>query len=529
MAPPFKQTFADTIYSRFFKGGIAVVLTAGAVWGALLLLRIAFAGSFTAISIHEINAHGHAQIFGWVGLFVMGFAYQAFPRMLHTSLRRPDLANLSFYLMITGILARVVGEPLHEIAVLKTLAFAGAVAEIAAIGLFVAVILSTHRQASPAWRWADAYIGAALGFFFIQAVYELALLAGTTSAASRDALLSIVATFQAPLRDLQIHGFALFIILGVSLRMVPALFGLRERSTRLAKAAWFLLLAGVLGEIAVYITMRLAENRVWAAPWYAAIFCLATACVLLTWRWLPFFRPGEPDRSAKFVQTAMIWLNLSMLMLLLAPVYTYALLPAVKNLSAGGRQAAEIGFSHAYYGAIRHAITVGFISLMILGMGAKVVPTLKGIDIRRLRALWVPFVLVNLGCAMRVGFQVSTDFTQATYSLVGVSGLLEVTGIAVWGVHLWRILNGWAPGEELARAQVSLPITPEDRVGAVVGCFPETLGVFKRHGFTPLANPILRRTVARSVTLRTAAAYRSRNVDALVAELNQAAAHKSGP
>jgi len=96
----------DSIYRRFFKAGIVVILTAGAVWGAVLLLRIAFTGSFTALSIHEINAHGHAQIFGWVGLFVMGFAYQAFPRMKHTSLWRPDLANMTFYLMVFGVFAR---------------------------------------------------------------------------------------------------------------------------------------------------------------------------------------------------------------------------------------------------------------------------------------------------------------------------------------------------------------------------------------------------------------------------------------
>src|SRR5262245_57857646 len=62
---------ADAIYRPFFKAGIAVVLTLGAAWGAYLLLRIAFTGSFAAAGLHEVNAHGHAQIFGWVGLFVM--------------------------------------------------------------------------------------------------------------------------------------------------------------------------------------------------------------------------------------------------------------------------------------------------------------------------------------------------------------------------------------------------------------------------------------------------------------------------
>jgi hypothetical protein len=70
------------------------------------------------------------------------------------------------------------------------------------------------------------------------------------SATSRDALLWYVATYQAPLRDIQIHGLAMFMILGVSLRMLPALFGVH--AIRPARAWWALgiLLAAVLGEFA---------------------------------------------------------------------------------------------------------------------------------------------------------------------------------------------------------------------------------------------------------------------------------------
>ncbi len=49
---------ADTIYRPFFKAGIAVTLSLGAVWGAYLLVRIALNGSFTAAGLHEVNAHG---------------------------------------------------------------------------------------------------------------------------------------------------------------------------------------------------------------------------------------------------------------------------------------------------------------------------------------------------------------------------------------------------------------------------------------------------------------------------------------
>src|SRR5262245_31500242 len=46
---------ADAIYRPFFRAGIAVVLTLGAVWGAALLLRIAWSGSFAAAGLHEVN------------------------------------------------------------------------------------------------------------------------------------------------------------------------------------------------------------------------------------------------------------------------------------------------------------------------------------------------------------------------------------------------------------------------------------------------------------------------------------------
>ena len=59
-------------------------------------MAIGFAGKFTGMNIHHVNAHGHAQIYGWVGLFVMGFAYQAFPRMWQTTLAAPRLAVVAF-------------------------------------------------------------------------------------------------------------------------------------------------------------------------------------------------------------------------------------------------------------------------------------------------------------------------------------------------------------------------------------------------------------------------------------------------
>src|SRR5262249_18297911 len=157
----------------------------------------------------------------------------------------------------------------------------------------------------------------------------------------------------------------------------------------------------------------------------------------------------------------------------LLPVYQYGLLP----LLAPEGDATRLGFSHAYYGAVRHAITVGFVSLMIVGVAAKVVPTLNGLDVRALPGQWLPVVLLNTGCALRVGAQTLTDFTGSSFPVAGVSGLLEVTGLAVWGVHLWRIMAGRvrtpAPGEGAAGLTPGTPIRATNRVGEILDCYPE--------------------------------------------------------
>ena len=203
-------------------------------------------------------------------------------------------------------------------------------------------------------------------------------------------------------------------------------------------------------------------------------------------------------------------------MLLLLPVYQVV---------------SDINFSHAYYGAIRHAITVGFISMMIMGFAAKVVPTLNGRDPRTLSSLWSPFILVNLGCFLRCSTQTLTDFHPAFFSIVGLSGTLEVAGLTWWGLHLARImLNGKREQrhDELMSERPTR-IEPDHYVGRVVEWFPDTLDVFVRAGFTPLTNPLLRRTIARTVTVAQAARLHDVDPHQLLNQLNAATGHRRVP
>jgi len=497
---------SDTIYRPFFKAGIAVVLSLGAVWGAYLLLRIAMAGKFSAASLHDINAHGHAQIFGWVGLFVMGFAYQAFPRFKHVTLVWPRLAFGTLWMMVIGLVVRSVAQP---VAVNFPWAYwpavGASVLEVVAIGLFATIIIKTWQQCRNPLTFYDGYIFSALFWFVAQAIFESIFLAATLAAEGKQ-LSTLVATWQAGLRDMQIHGFALLMILGVSQRIFHHFYGLPQPNITLSRVTLVILNLAIIGEIAGSILMQKA-GHFWGGLWYASVLVLAGATTVLVLNWRIFSHTEEADRSLKFLRTAYLWLFLSMAMLVAFPLYQFWILPGLAPES----EAARLGFSHAYYGAIRHAITVGFVSLMIMGVAAKVVPTLNGIASRSLTPLWTSFLLINLGCSLRVLGQTATDFDPDAFAIAGISGLLEVTGLLLWGGHLWQVMAGRArqinpSGHSVSGALLNAdtPIGPQHLVSTVLDHHPELLEVFVQFGFTTLTNPQFRHTIARVVTIQKA-------------------------
>jgi len=525
---PNAEESTDVIYRPFFKAGIAVVLSLGAVWGAYLLLRIAFAGKFDAVDLHEINAHGHAQIFGWVGLFVMGFAYQAFPRFKHTSLAWPRLAFVSWGLMLTGVIGRAAFEPWVAAAPwTRVPALTGSVFEVIAIAVFAGIILRTWQKAGKGLAVYDYFILSALFWFVVQAVFDAAYFAATAWTTERAALLDLVAGWQGSLRELQIHGFALMMILGVSQRIFPYFYGLPASSSGRAVTALICLNVAVVGESSGLVLMHYAGHA-WAGLWDASALLLAGTVVTLVRGWHVFSPTKEADRSLKFLRAAYVWLFISLGMLVLLPVYQYGLL----GWLAPGSASASIGFSHAYYGAIRHAITVGFISLMIVGVAAKVVPTLSGVDVRALSKLWAPFVLLNTGCALRVVGQTATDFTDNAFPWAGVSGVLEVSGLALWGVHLWLIMAGRARNRSAVASSSQVlpgrPLVARHLVGDVLNHYPYLLETFLSFGFQPLANPLFRRTVARFVTIEQACRHVDVDVDLLLESLNGVIAKQTG-
>lgn len=424
----YQESLPDFIYRRFFKAGIALALSLGAFWGATNLLQIALGRNFLQLRlVPAIQAHAHVMIFGWVGLFVMGFAYQSFPRFKFTTLWRPDLANLSFFLMLGGIVSRVAAEMLQPAALGLALGALSILAEVTAIGLFVAVILKTAQKSVQPRTSYERFILTALFWFFAQSLLSGFFFFAKATATGEQQLIHRIALVDGPLRDVQLLGFIALIIAGVSQRFIPAVYGLDRPKRDHARLIFWLMNGSLALDVASYLLLLTTHNWIFGVALEISFLLMLAWAILLVRQLRVFSPPTERDRSFKFIRAAYVWLLVAMGMLPFYPLYT-SLTHQV--------------FSHTYMGAYRHAFTVGFVSLMIMGVASRIVPILAGVDSKKTTSLAGPFILINVGCAGRVILQILTDFQPGTaYPLVGLTGFIEVAALAWWGIDLWHTMN----------------------------------------------------------------------------------------
>ncbi len=434
------------IYPRFFLTGIAVTLTAGASWGAWLLLHIARSADFSAPSIFEVNAHGQAQIYGWMGLFIFGFAMQMFPSFLGARLAAPGVTRWLLPAMAAAIIVRTLAEAQAESWAVPAALVAGAV-QVVLVATFVSVLMVTANRRTTPWHVGDRFLGAGLVWFVLAALLDLRHLARTLGAPTRDALLAEIATWQLPLRDLQIHGLAVSMILGVSLRVLPGLFGTPLPDTRWARWLFWPLQLAVLAEVVLFpLAMTSRRPLFFLAAWSASVV-FAVSAGLLAAHLRAFSRPRLELPSLSplaFVRASHLWLGVALVMLIGAPIWSRVL---------------DLPFSHAWYGATRHAITVGFVSLMMIAVASRIAPRPPELGAWGAAMPLAPFVLLNLGCTLRVTQQVLTDLTPLAFLPAGASGLLEVVGLTWWATwivpRLLRATRSTAAGQGIEHPAVA--------------------------------------------------------------------------
>jgi len=413
-------------FGYFLAAAISLII-GGAAWGSVLLVRIALAGSFTGVSIHDVNAHAQAQIFGWMTLAVMGAGYRMFPRFWNAELAAPALVRPILWMMVAGLLLSILGHFLHGAPHWAVaLASVGGVVVTLAIMTFAVQMVVTCGRSPSRVDPASAFILAALGWAIAMAIASTWFTSATLAAKDRGEVILLVATWQPALRAIQLRGFALFVILGVALRVFPGLFQMARIGVRRAWVGWAMLTVAVILESASFLLLRMTGDPAWGMAMYGGWVLLASGVLTIALPWRPWRPMPVPHRANKFVRASFAWLAVGIAMLLLTPAF----------------QAAQgTFFSHAWYGATRHAFTVGFISLMIVGVSSRFVPRLRGADGPGLPPLIAAFVLINAGCAIRVGVQPLTDFVPSLLAVVPISGVLELLGFSLWAIDLVRVLR----------------------------------------------------------------------------------------
>lgn len=106
-------------------------------------------------------------------------------------------------------------------------------------------------------------------------------------------------------------------------------------------------------------------------------------------------------------------------------------------------------------GAARHALAVGFMSTLILGVGQRLLPILGQTLLAWPRLVKPIFFLVQSGCLLRVASELATAIWPTAYAVMPYSAPLELTALTLFAANALRTL--WPPTDPLlARGAVTL-------------------------------------------------------------------------
>ena len=216
----------------------------------------------------------------------------------------------------------------------------------------------------------------------------------------------------------------------------------------------------------------------------------------------------------------------------------YFFLAAVSGIWMGGTDAAGwVRFAHVHFNLL------GFMSMMIYGVGYFILPRFNGRTLRW--PSWVPlhFFLANIGL---IGM-VATAPSLPSNGFILFSAL-SVLSAGMFAVNLGATMLIEPKAEEereesssaakaasedaapSAPPPVATRIDPDMRVGEILTRWPQTVDVFVGHGFASLADPEHREQVKQiPITLRMACQRHNVDLDYMVSELNEAISPAAAP
>ncbi len=389
VAAPEKQ------HAEFHPGfiwlALATAIFAGFGIGGHLAFLIGFGFPLRSSFPSMVQAHGHAQLVGWAGLFVIGTSLHFIPRLSSVPLPHQRWISAVLWLIGTGVLLRVLGQPALPYLggarvpdLLRWLVAGSGALEVAGILLYLFLLIKTLRgtgdiSTQPAFGAVRPYFAmmlagwlvyACVNFFLVVAMARsghsvvdpawndlairsfigLALLPVAMAHSVR--LFPMVLALSAPFWP--VRGTAYAYLVGVGLELGCAALSLLGLEARIVHVIAFLGIVTKGGVILWFIWELdlLTRRRPVERP----------ARFLQSGPDRPPTRPGLPDygefgRFELLVYSAYMWLILAAGSEILNGVATLAGYPLL-----------------VVEDAVRHMYLVGFITLLIFGVSVRILP-----------------------------------------------------------------------------------------------------------------------------------------------------------
>jgi hypothetical protein len=115
--------------------------------------------------------------------------------------------------------------------------------------------------------------------------------------------------------------------------------------------------------------------------------------------------------------------------------YAWLLVAAVLGVAA-----ARWDTSGGIWGASRHALTVGFVAVMVLCVGQRILPAFAGMRLLwSTRLMFAGLALLATGCTLRVSCEILTyqGYAHWAWPVLPASALLELAGITAFAINIF--------------------------------------------------------------------------------------------
>jgi len=403
-----REASLSRLLMLYISTGLLFMLLPGTFLGVWNLLAISSHRAADSVSPAWIQAHGHAQIFGWIGTFIMGIGFYSIPKLRRLNSFALSAVWSSWALWTGGVTLRwlVSVYQWHW----RTLLPLSAALEFAAFLIFFRTVSGHRPQDAGKTKledWAIVVIAGSVGLLLT----VLVNFGVTLFLALRGTSAEIPADFDQRFLVLQTWGFLVPFVWGFSAKWLPVFLGLRRVRGRVLLLAVALNSTGVLAAFAGWM---MAATLVLLVGLMSAMYSLRL-----------FEPPARPAKVKGVHKSFPVFVRLA---------YTWALIAA-----SLGIWAASVQNPHGIWGASRHALTVGFLATMVFAIGQRVLPAFSGMRLLfSTKLMFVAIFLLAVGCLLRVSSEILAyqGLVRSAWSWLPVSAVTEMTAVTLFAANL---------------------------------------------------------------------------------------------